>query len=68
MAGEFIKDPPQSQDTESKKRLRMNGGGIGVGGSRKNPKSLTKSNGAVGAKVGGKRVGSGAATTRGGKL
>jgi hypothetical protein len=64
MAGEFIKDPPKSGDPEAKKLLRNNGGMRGVG-TTKAPKR-TKSNGAVGARVAGRRISSGAASVRGG--
>lgn len=64
MAGEFIKDPPLSGDQQAKKLLRNNAGGRGVGTSKGS--KITKSNGRVGASVGGKRISSGAATVRGG--
>jgi hypothetical protein len=62
MAGEFIKDPPASADAEAKKFLRKSQGTRGVG-ARSAPQK-TKSNG--NSKVGGKRISSGAASTRGG--
>ena len=64
MAGEFIKDPPLSDDAEAKKMLRKNKGTRGTATSP-GPK-ITKSNGAVGAKISGRRVASGAASVRGG--
>ena len=62
MAGEFIPDPPQSQDQEAKKLLRRNQGGRGS--ATKPAPQLTKSNGRVGASVSGRRVSSGAASVR----
>lgn len=64
MAGEFVPDPPHSQDQEAKKLLRRNAGGRGS--ATKPAPQLTKSNGRVGARVGGRRVASGATTVRGG--
>lgn len=64
MAGEFIPDPPKSGDAEARKMLRKNKGGRGTAVS-KGPQ-ITRSNGAVGAKVSGRRISSGAASVRGG--
>lgn len=63
MAGEFIKDPPQSQDSQSRKLLRQSEGKIGQRRGKAN--RVTKSNGGVGKSVSGSRVRSGATTTRG---
>ena len=64
MAGEFIPDPPLSSDAEAKKMLRKNAGTRGTATSKGS--QITKSNGAGGAKVGGRRISSGAASVRGG--
>jgi hypothetical protein len=64
MAGEFIKDPPLSADAEAKKMLRKNKGSRGTAVNA--GKQITKSNGATGASVSGRRISSGAATVRGG--
>jgi hypothetical protein len=64
MAGEFIKDPPLSSDSEARQMLRKNQGSRGTAVT-KGPQ-ITKSNGRIGASVGGRRVASGAASVRGG--
>jgi hypothetical protein len=64
MAGEFIPDPPKSTDAEARAMLRKNQGSRGTAVS--SAPQITKSNGAVGASVGGRRISSGAATVRGG--
>jgi hypothetical protein len=63
MAGEFIKDPPQSQDSQARKTLRLSEGKSGQ--RRGKADRVTKSNGSVGKSVSGTRVRSGAASTRG---
>ena len=63
MAGEFVPDPPKSGDAQARKLMRLHEGKIKAA-----PNSKTTSNGAVGASISGRRVQSGAARVRGGKL